>query len=178
MSPLCYYVPFGIEAMLPNIETLAITHSGLKFLIKDDLKLLNHLKGIYLNNNNLVALELDLFQHNTELQEINLNDNKLQNIAGGLFDSIPRLTKLELLRNVCVDKSASSCIELNALKTELQGTCASKVVEQTAKTEISFASFETYMNKVVELESKLLILQSHFMDAMENICDICRSKNI
>lgn len=175
-SPLCFYIPFGMEVMFNQLAVLIISHSGLKSVTNDDLKVFRHLRGLYLDDNELETLGENLFEFNTELQEISLSGNKLKNIAIGIFDSMPKLMKLELLRNPCIDKSVTNNVGLDSLIKDLKESCSTKVNVQQTQGGISFASFEALMNRIVELESKLSNLQSQFKDAIENICDICRSK--
>lgn len=160
-SPLCAYIPFGIEKYFGNLIILSVTHSGLKFVTKEDLKALKFLKGLYLNNNELTILGSDFFSYNEDLQEINLNDNKLKHIAINVFDSATNLRKLELLRNQCVDESANNLSELELLFRKLHKVCPPKVVIHKVE-KISNSSTDAntiLLEKIAELEKKIEILQ-------------------
>lgn len=176
LSPMCFYVPLGMEVFFQNLKVLSITRSGLKMVTAEDLKPFVHLRGIYFDNNKLETLEANVFDFNIDLEEIVLSENKLTSIENNVFDSLPKLMKLDLLRNVCIDKAALSYSDIKSLKKELRSSCATKEIGQELKGGISFASFEALMNKIVALESKLSNLELQFKDAMESVCDVCRTK--
>jgi hypothetical protein len=67
-SPSCLYIPFGIEKFFSNIEVLSVNFCGLKIVTKEDLKPLKHLRGLYLQHNEIEILGNDLFAHNPEIQ--------------------------------------------------------------------------------------------------------------
>lgn len=48
----------------------------------------------YLGGNNLSKLPVGLFDHNTELKELHLDDNEFMDFPIGMFSKIPKLRTL------------------------------------------------------------------------------------
>lgn len=172
-SPWCYYIPFGIEKHFQNLEILHVTHSGLKIVTNEDLKPLRHLKGLYLNNNELETLGMNLFAFNADLQVVNLNDNKLKNLATNIFNTLTRLAKLEVLRNPCIDQSASTLDEMEILKNDLKLKCPSKIVAHMETNGNQINEVYALTRKISDLESQIKHLEK-ISGACAKVCEMCR----
>lgn len=120
LSPSCRFIPRGINVPFNHLTVLAITHSGLTAISTKDLKVFKHLKGLYLNNNKLQALQGHLFKFNPGLEEINFSNNHLKHITYDILDSLQLLQKAEFYDNKCFDIGAENSNELNKLKDELR----------------------------------------------------------
>jgi hypothetical protein len=74
-SPLCLFMPSGIEKFLDQLEVLVVAGSGLKEIRQSDLKPFQFLKDLYMNHNELEFLKSDLFEFNTQIVIINFEAN-------------------------------------------------------------------------------------------------------
>lgn len=171
-SPKCFYIPFGIEKHFQNLETLFITHSGLKSVTNEDLKPFPNLKGLYMHNNQIESLGKDFFMYNLDLQEINLSDNKLKNVAFGVFEPLMCLEKIEMFRNPCIDMEAITEVDIEILTSKIQEKCPPKVIvhKERSTTADSVATLQT---RVSELEDKLKTIQLSFKGNLAKVCEVC-----
>lgn len=154
-----------------------MNHSGLRTVTKDDFKPLQHLRGLYLNDNQLETIGSDLFSYNLDIQEINLSDNKIKHVAVGVFDALIMIAKIEMSRNSCIDKSAGSFTEIETLKAELKEKCLPKIVihqEKAVKKTLNNTD-KNLIDRLVSLEEKhektLKKLQT-ILSAFHDICKI------
>lgn len=115
-SPLCNFIPTGITNYFKNLTILVVAHTGLKSVTKEDLQPFKHLRGLYLDNNQLEFLEEDLFMFNPRLQEINFSKNKLKYIAYNVLDSLAFLKKADFLKNRGINIGATGLEQIEILK--------------------------------------------------------------
>lgn len=170
-SPRCFYIPFGIEKYFPHIETLFITHSGLKTVTNEDLKPFRHLKGLYMHNNQIESLGKDFFIYNTEIEEVNLSDNKLRNLAFDVLEPLISLEKIEIFRNTCIDSGAATADDIQVLKNTLHEQCPPKIVVHKERSTAD--NVEALKARILELENKLETIQTDYKHELSKICDIC-----
>lgn len=196
-SPHCLYIPFGIEKFFANIEVLTVQFCGLKIVTKEDLKPLRHLRGLYLQNNEIEILGNDLFKHNPEIQEINLCDNKLKNVAVGVFEPLKNLQKVEILRNLCIDLSAIKSNEVEILIRNVKEKCPPKVFKNRNDCDLRlillffFVQILTHLPeidstgineqtgihvKIDAMERKFETFELKFKNSMGRICDMCKDE--
>jgi len=124
-------IPFRINDVFKDLRGLQIYNSVLKIIAKHDLQPFPHLKGLYLQLNQLNAIEKDLFVFNKELQYINFYGNNLKHID---IETLPlfSLTFVDFGGNRCIDltASANNPAALQELKAKIQGSCQNKEVAQ------------------------------------------------
>lgn len=171
-SPSCFYIPYGVHEFFANIEVLTVNFCGLKTVTKEDLKPLQHLRGLYLQNNELSSLSHDLFSHNPNIEEINLCDNKLQNVAVGVFKPLKNLRKVEILRNLCIDESAIKSTEVEILIRNVKEKCPPKILTHLPEIEGSENSVDVAKNKVNEMEKRIQALELKIKRFFENVCEM------
>lgn len=149
------YFPGGLGSKFPNLESIVIKNSSLKFLFKSDLFGLSKLKFFDVSANEIVLIAPQLFENNEELEEIHFEDNKITSISDDLFDSLGILTTFHLFNNVCVEKDSDILTFLSSLtdiKKNLREKCPIKAEELT---EISEKQIQKLMSQVQALEGKL-----------------------
>ena len=84
-------VPHGLTKFFPNFETLIISYSGLKNVIRDDLSEYKMLKKIDFSNNMIEFLPGDLFDGFENIEEIYFDDNKLTVVEPEILDGLDKL---------------------------------------------------------------------------------------
>lgn len=156
-SPLCLYLPIGIEKYLQHLEVLIIAGTGLKSIKQSDFKPFNELKELYLNDNQLESLESDLFFYNSLLTEINFNDNLIKHVGSYLLKPLKNLGGIGFKNNVCIDRSVNEAAELMNLEVELRAKCPHPDEEPQAL--VSNKTDCETNQKVYDLEKKILELE-------------------
>lgn len=94
--------PSSLGSYFPNLESLVITNSKMKFVNKVAFTSLNELKFLKLSGNEISLIEPELFEDNYNLEEIYLNDNKIEKISTDIL-SLGKLKLLQLENNLCVN---------------------------------------------------------------------------
>lgn len=122
-SPFCHYVPSGIADNFKNIKVLVIAFTGLKVITQADLKPLEKLQNLYIDNNKLTSLDDDLFAFNSKIEYINLSHNQIQSVGLTTFEPLTGLKELGLIDNVCIDEAAGDIENVEALKLKLKTKC-------------------------------------------------------
>lgn len=122
-SPSCLYVPSGIAENFKNIKILVIAYTGLKVITQADLKPLQKIQNLYIDNNKLTSLDDDLFVFNPTIEYINLSYNQIKSMGPMTFEPLSGLKELGLSRNVCIDEAAKGIENVDALKLKLKTKC-------------------------------------------------------
>lgn len=123
-SMRCLYMLKGVEKFLTNLEVLVIAGTGLKVVKSSDLRPFELLKEIYMNDNQLEALDSDLFTFNPEITVLNFENNKIKQIGCGFLEPLKRLEVVRFKGNFYFARNANSKREVEALKVELkEKTC-------------------------------------------------------
>lgn len=178
-SPLCLYLPIGIERHLEHLSVLIIAGTGLKSIKQSDLKPFSELKELYLNDNHLESLEGDLFLYNNFLTEISFNDNFIKQVGFHLLEPLKNLGGIGFKNNVCIDRSANEALALVELRVELREKC--RHPEDFSISELQShvsnkTDCETNKN-VYDLERKIFELETElnktFMALTETKKDFC-----
>lgn len=151
---IVHYLPQGIVTQFPNLQTLGIYRSNLKTIKKYDIQLLTKLRILHLNYNDLESLQSDLFVSNTMLEQINLQDNRLKIIGQDIVKPLLKLWRLNLIRNVCIDKEATSVNQIADLQIEVAQKCVNagstqKVGENNEKPQGEYKKLKFELKKLL-----------------------------
>lgn len=112
-NQVCHHLPKNLDFHFPKVYHLDVHNSGLKFVASDDMKMFPKLRHLYIRNNFIEVLPENLFEHNGNLEFINLNDNKITQVGFNVFSSLLNLISISFERNPCFDGFA---VEEDALK--------------------------------------------------------------
>lgn len=134
-----YYIPSGIADHFVNLKVLVVAFTGLKALRQSDFKPLQNLENIYLDNNKLEFIEKDIFAYNPKIRFINLESNKIKSVAINVFEPLMRLQQLNFSGNICHQGKAESPAEVEILKKNIYEKCAP--VDETE--DFEYGGFET-----------------------------------
>lgn len=122
-SPSCYYVPSGIAENFKNVKVLVIAYTGLKAITQADLRPLKKLQNLYIDNNRLTSLDSDLFEHNPNIEYMNLASNQILTIGSSTFEPLKSLQALDFADNICYSKNAKGLENVELLKLDLKANC-------------------------------------------------------
>lgn len=82
------YFPKGLAAVFPNLTHITIKNCGLSEISSDDLRGLENIEYLHLENNKLTSLPNDLFFASNRLSEINFDGNKLKYLSSRLLQPV------------------------------------------------------------------------------------------
>lgn len=106
------FMPAGIKKKFLNLNSITITSSVLTHLERDDMRQFgNDLFKLKLSNNELTALQGDIFEFNNNIEEIDLSENPLKFIDHELFKSFKKmflLTSVLMNNSGCIDQASFS----------------------------------------------------------------------
>lgn len=128
-------MPQGMIDAFPNIRVFQIEDSRLIKISQSDLEPFTDLIELYLNGNNLVSLDGNLFEENWKLKRIHFGNNKLRFIPDNLLDPLVNLEDVMFNDNVCVNKKAVGKIQINGVVWDFIQNCQPKVVSCETKKE-------------------------------------------
>lgn len=129
----CYYMPQGMIEVFPNVEVFQIEDSRLMEIAQEDLKPFTELSELYLNGNNLMSLDSNLFEFSWKLKRVHLGNNKLRSIPADLLDPLVNLRDVTFNDNVCVNKKAIGKTQINQVVWDFIQNCQPKVVNCEVK---------------------------------------------
>lgn len=158
-------MPSGFAKFFPNIIGLELANSNLKVIRKQDLSPFKLLQAIVMHGNRLESLELDTFEGNPDMVSIFLANNDFKHLDPKTFDILPKLYRLVLTSNRCINKSASNQQELAELKIAMRLQCKS-VGDQI--TDALALQQEKYKIKVSKLEAEIEALKDIVMQFAGN----------
>ncbi|KAL7050345.1 hypothetical protein ACKWTF_004048 [Chironomus riparius] len=159
-------IPFGLTKVFPNLIYLQIRRCGLTSLTKRDLFGLEHLKGLWLPENNIVSLDADVFENCQGLKFLSLHKNKLKFISSDVFKPLKNLSDANFCENTCIDKNylSGNKEQLNELLEEILKKCQ-KTVDgceiDESKLEIMSLKKEIFhlKNHCAELQNKIKAIE-------------------
>lgn len=97
------YFPGGLSNFFPNLESIRIKNSSMKYIFKSDLFGLSGLKNFVAVDNQIEIIGPQLFEDNPLLEEIHLEKNKITSISEDLLDSNDgNLLLVHLYNNECI----------------------------------------------------------------------------
>lgn len=101
------FVPADVKKNFPKLRKFEIIHSGLIHLEREDMRQFgSDIISVSFWKNSLTALEGDIFDFNTNLEYIGLDQNPLKFINPALFQSFKRrsLKLVEIKNSTCIDQ--------------------------------------------------------------------------
>lgn len=111
----CQYFPRMIDSFLPNLRAIRFQDTKLKHLSKFDIEPFPELVTFVLIRNQLEFLDGDLFDYNTKIKSLTLNETNILIINGAILMHLKQLSVIEFelqrinnCTGICRDKR---CIE-------------------------------------------------------------------
>ena len=124
---------------------LEISKSGLKVITQDDLRPFPKLKTLWLNFNNLVSLESNLFYFNPQLKIINFNNNRIRSVSYDILDPVDEPSEIYFINNICISREGKSREDINKVEREIIEKC------QPMRNEICEIELATLKRKLSEI---------------------------
>lgn len=108
----CEFIPRKIDAVLPNVRRIGFKNTDLKSLSKFDLAPFVELETLILMENRIKFLDGDLFEYNTKIKSLTLNESRLLIVNGAVLMPLNGLSVIEF--------------ELKAIQLTCEGKCGDK----------------------------------------------------
>lgn len=97
------FFPGGLDKFFPNLETVTIKRSAVKYIFKADLVGLSKLRFLALGDNKIELLGPGLFEGNPLLEEIHFENNEISKISEDLLDPLGAFPKvIHFYNNTCI----------------------------------------------------------------------------
>lgn len=106
------FVPAGIKANFPDLNTITIESSGLAHLEREDMRQFGADLGFAdFSDNSLTALNGNLFEFNPNLKYIHFSHNPLKHVDATIFQQFKNMEKLSIVHfenSNCINKESYS----------------------------------------------------------------------
>jgi hypothetical protein len=120
-----------------------------------------------LYNNDLFALDGDLFKNTPFLEYINLSRNQIRHLGPNIFNPVPMLENLNLSDNLCIDENfdggAENATSIYDFIFRASFGCPS-TFEQIEREILNGQSFQDIINpleaRIVELEGRIAAMKN------------------
>lgn len=117
-----YNVQYQHALMQKSFKSLA--NENLSSLTRSDLQPFgSDLKELSIGGRNIEVIPVDLFEYSRNLEDINLNNNKIKIVERGAFSKLQKLTKLDFLNNTCHSGIAENRADVLSLITQIESRC-------------------------------------------------------
>ncbi|KAG5670653.1 hypothetical protein PVAND_000901 [Polypedilum vanderplanki] len=101
-------IPQGLTKVFPNLKHLIIFNSGLSHVNRESLKEYCGLRSLSLSSNNILFIPGDLLEDMKDLEIFIVSNSKIQFIEPNIFDKLNNLKRVDLTRNMCINKRYDS----------------------------------------------------------------------
>lgn len=102
------YFPRGLDNFFKNLKSIVIYYGRIKEIHQSDLAPFYKLVNLYLDNNDIQILEAGLFDSNPNLQGVSFLGNRITIIDTTIFDNLPKLENIWLSENLCINMDATN----------------------------------------------------------------------
>ncbi|KAJ7372477.1 hypothetical protein OS493_018984 [Desmophyllum pertusum] len=159
----CHYVPVAVQGKshLPVVNTLYLSSNSITYILQGTFKALDTLRSLYLQNNDIVAVENGAFPEG--IGTINLGNNKFNFKHENQFTNLSQLTSLSLynnLINVIPDTAFHGLTALSALSLQDNQIC--RILKIMFKDLSSLTSLNLRSNDIAFIEDGTLSVMTKF----------------
>lgn len=166
------YVPSNIAVYNPQIRGLIIQSCHLKAIEKVDIQGLPRLKELFLNDNDLESLKNGLFDSNPALEKIRFDSNKIKSVGFDILKPLTNLKEANFNSNPCISKDSTTTAEIAAFRSELNQKCISfEEMQQQFRDEMDTRTVEMtrLRNKLSDTESHLRAIDGNLNAATKKL---------
>lgn len=148
--------PTNLESFFPNLTVFSMSSTALAQFSRSDIAPFFNLRALILFNNQLRALESDLFVDTPSVEYINLGSNRLRHLGPNVFTHL-NLVTLRLNENDCIDNFVNNnTAEIDSLTWEASVKCPPTF--QQLENEI--LNGPTFQNIIDPLTSRVAFLEN------------------
>jgi len=155
------YFPQGIENIFQNLKLLYIEFGRLKEVHQADLKPFPKLISLSVEQNDIEILEEGLFDSNPNLKIIFLTANKIFHIHEDIFNNLFNLNFLFIERNPCIDMESER--NSTAIR-EIQ-----KYIKENCQDDKYFAIHKKFSALLLETQNSNYEDSKKFIDKIQNL---------
>jgi protein-tyrosine-phosphatase len=145
MSQRLNEIPKNLGQFFPNLKSIDLTKAELLTLSAFHLEPFVDLIYFRAWANNLVSIPGDLFHHNTKLQYIDFDGNRLQHVGYNLLGELRSLQTVDFNYNPCINIVATTPLTISNLNQLLPISCpplatttTTKIITETPTTTTQF----------------------------------------
>jgi hypothetical protein len=117
------FLPAGLGDLFPKLLNFRMEHAKLREIHQKDLKDMIHLERLYLEGNDIQALEKDLFKFNPKLVVISFRHNHIKHVDPNVFDHLTSLEGIGITINPCLPPQYASHRNVNNIVADLREKC-------------------------------------------------------
>lgn len=121
LSHAIEYFPGGLPSHFPDLESINIRNSSLKYLYKNDLAGLSSLWHFAVAENVIELLPPKLFEDNPKLEELHFENNQIRSISADLLDSLENPKVIHFYGNPCITTDHKG--DIDEIKKDLKEKC-------------------------------------------------------
>lgn len=178
-------IPREMENYFPDLIAIYIANCNINRVFGDELSAYENLQWFWLKfNPNLEKIPGGLFANNLKLKHLWLNNNQLKSVGINLLESLENLKSVNFDGNKCISKEAKNSAEVPGLIEDLQNNCVDtkEIVNQKQilmeKNEELNAKVEELSQKFEELGEENSKLYSEISKLTENMQEIFEKNSV
>lgn len=122
-SKTLHYLPRHIEVFFPNLKGITISASGTKVFRRQDIKPFSKLMFIFIYNNDIKAIDGDLFRDNPNIQYVSFTGNPLTNVGPRLLEPLTNQLEFHCYKCKCFDTASLDIKNIEYMKIGLSRNC-------------------------------------------------------
>ncbi|KAL7033839.1 hypothetical protein ACKWTF_007739 [Chironomus riparius] len=158
-----------ISYHLPNLKTIKITHSKLRYLYEDSFHGLQNLMIVDMSHNQLTEIPNTLFEQNKKMFFVDFSDNNIKRISIETFEMFDTSRIIRLAHNPCIAKIGQN-FENKQLDSDLNG-CKVKEIELFCNEGIKSTNNDCYVTKMEQMSDILPVRRVHNIEDMSKVKD-------
>jgi Leucine-rich repeat (LRR) protein len=119
----CQTFPKKIELFFPNLKVINVESSKLESISLSDIEPFSKLERLYITNNFISNLAVNLFAMNRLITYVNFDGNKIAKVGLNVLEPLKSLTEASFRANLCINQDSGSYLSITAFKTALNKNC-------------------------------------------------------
>jgi Leucine-rich repeat (LRR) protein len=163
--------PRNIGGFFPELVGYEIFDAMIMTISSEDFRGLPNLNLINIQKNRLTVLDGNLFANTRRLQFIGFSENLIENIGTELLTGLNQLVTAIFLRNVCIDRQASTPTQINELRVALPILCPPETVTPiptTVPPPVQGECSAECLEKIERIESDLTVENADLRQKVAN----------
>jgi uncharacterized small protein (DUF1192 family) len=148
--------PRGFGNIFPNLRFIEVNRCSITTLKREDLVDVGNLQGLWLSENQITALQNDLFETVQGLQYISFYKNHLKYIGSNLLTPLKNLKQANFKDNTCINVNyLGEPDELRLLKSEIITKCSFPVAATAGTGTLGSNALKDLVARMAYMEEEL-----------------------